>query len=222
MAGDDERRVRTMAGWIGVEISRSRVRTAGKAGHGLYRVRGSKVIERARVTLGPDMKSRELSEWTGYAYTLTEIESAAQAAIESGTHAGPGLFAPAPYGDRRQALGIPVRWTSAYRGPRDLGAPDREVDPIVPVAVRPEYAAELNALVVLLDAGVVEMVHVEGCGCDVPARFTAACVAATMPDRMRQRADNAAFQAAHLRRRAYGLRQRYAEKSRRNTISGSD
>jgi hypothetical protein len=246
----DEQRVRTTAGWIGVEISRSRVRTPGKAGFGMYRVR--------RMPRSTDLPEDLDEMWTGYAYTLTEIESAAQSAIESGTHAGPGLFAPAPYGDRRQALGIPVRWTSAYRGRRDLGVvvpalPPEErgvaecgcpnnllgKTPVLhrcsrcgfeggyesvhercsgcayPVAVRPEHAAELDALVVLLGAGLVEMRHVEGCACGVPAKFTAACVRETMPDRMLQRAQNAAFQAEHLKARAHGLRARYAAKRAR-------
>lgn len=88
-----------------------------------------------------------------------------------------------------------------------------------PVAIKPEYAAELDALVVLLDAGLVEMSHVEGCACDVAEhRFTAACVRETMTPRQRQRTENAAFQAAHLQRRAYGLKARYRTKGARNAI----
>lgn len=122
----DEQRVRTMCGWIGVEISRSRVRTPGKAGYGLYRVRGS-VGHRTQAELDglipgavtEDGKA-ERGPWTAYAFTLEEIERAVVAAIGCGTPAGPqGL------GLRDSLTGetvrVPTRWTSAYRGSRTLG-----------------------------------------------------------------------------------------------------
>lgn len=211
----EEQRVRTMAGWIGVEISRSRVRTPGKAGYGLYRVRGSFPV-RWSVRPGEEIdRSPGQSEpalWTAYAFTLEEILGEVRAAIASGTPDGPadlGLCDERSAGEQA-VFRVPTRWTAAYRGKRNLGVP-------VPVAVRPEFAAELDALAVLLGAGLVEMVHVEGCGCEnAPERMTVACVRATMPERMRQRADNNEFQAEHLKRREWGLRQRHAQKLRRN------
>lgn len=262
----DERRVRTMAGWIGVEISRSRVRTEGKAGFGMYRVR----------------PAGKVYEWTAYAFTLEEIERGVNRAIGRGNPTAPyALKLPclAPGDPNWPAITVPTRWTSAYRGRRNLGtelARLERTEPAVaeassrydemrasvlrtaecgcpnnlrgeapvlhrcsrcgfeggyesvhercsgcayPVAVRPEYAAELDALVVLLDAGVVQMKHVEGCACDVPGTFTAACVRKTMPDRMMQRAQNAAFQAEHLKAREHGLRARYAAKRARGATT---
>lgn len=53
-------------------------------------------------------------------------------------------------------------------------------DAVVPARIRPEYAAELTALVALVDEGLVVMTHVEGCTCSGTARFTAECVRLTM------------------------------------------
>ena len=253
MSDQEEQRVRVKAGWVGVEISKSRVRTPGKTGFGLYRVRTAAerhwhVGEPPAVPAG---------EWTGYLFELEAIENAVDSAIQTGTHAKPGdliLFHPSPKQARRDkpAMLVRTRWTSAYRGRRDLGTrrdlrrdlEDLECeDPVVRAAaarldeavhgivsdarlaveVKPEYAAQVGALAALLDAAVIEMVHVEGCSCRVSEqRFTAACVRATMPDRMRQRAENAAFQADHLRRRAHGLEQRYQQKRARGNIIDSD
>jgi hypothetical protein len=206
----DEQRVRTMAGWIGVEISKSRVRTPGKAGYGLYRARGQ------RNTAGGWV----MSEWTPYVMGLGAIESAVEASIRNGAPSGPGSFIA---GGRV----VPTRWTSAYQGRRDLGTcanggkawpfhagPPTAVDFDVPVAVTPEFAAEVSALDALLGAGLVEMTHVEGCLCD-DDRYTAACIRATMPARQRQREANAAFQAEHLQARKRGLALRYAAKRAR-------
>lgn len=251
----NEQRVRTMAGWIGVEISRSRVRTAGKAGYGLYRVRGS-VAHRTPAELAGLIWGAvttdglaERGPWTAYAFTLEAIRLAVEHAITKGTPVGPReLHVLAPHATA--SVVVTTRWTSAYAGRRDLGervllAPGL-VDPatydklggamvdqlnggptvpmttgqaeamVVPAQVTGEYARQVNALSELLDAGLIRMQHVEGCVCDgATGRMDASCVRATMPDRMRQRADEAAFQAEHLRRREYGLTQRYAAKRAR-------
>lgn len=232
----DEQRVRTMAGWIGVEISRSRLRAAGKAGYGLYRVRGSTGRPETSGRIHHRMRTAEPAEWTGYLFGLTDIETAVTAAIERGAPSGPGpLRVRRAYPDKDAAI-VPTRWTSAYRGRRDLGRrgraglcgrPERHVDEClcladgkarriedepVPVQVKPEFAALVTAVDSLVGAGLLEMVHVEGCeGCG-PGRYWAACIRATATGRQRQRAHNAAFQAEHLRQREWGLIQRYAAK----------
>jgi hypothetical protein len=121
----DEQRVRTMAGWVGVEISRSRVRTPGKAGYGLYRVRGSRPIARALGTLGPDMKSCEWMSWTAYAFTLGEIQTEIEIAIQVGIPAGPSDLWLRPAGGGLP-VGVTTRWTSAYRGRRDMGVSEAQ------------------------------------------------------------------------------------------------
>lgn len=239
----DEQRVRTMAGWIGVEISRSRVRTEGKAGYGLYRVRGSvgctwaeaRGLNRSQVT--EDLHGRR-GEWTTYAFTLANILWTVRAAIQEGRPEGPGVLRLMGGPDQmtRPAIEVPTRWTQAYRGRRDLGVwmqrpslcgrPERHVDECeclvdgkarwiedepIPVEVKPEIAALVTAVVSLVGAGLVAMVHVEGCCCD-DDRYAAACIQATAPEREVQRAQNAAFQAKHVKEREWGLRQRYAAK----------
>jgi hypothetical protein len=52
-------------------------------------------------------------------------------------------------------------------------------DPIV-VAVRREFADEISALAALVDEGLVEMTHTDGCTCEGARRLTAACVSDTM------------------------------------------
>ena len=199
----------------------TRVRTPGKAGYGLYRVRG--------------VRKNGTLPWTEYLFELEAIEAAALTAIENGMPAKPQdlmLYHPSPKqarGDRPVEI-VPTRWTSAYRGRRNLGgriggqrATGLVVDePSGPVALKPDYVRELDALSALLDADLVEMVHVEGCSCSVAdRRFTAACVSETMTPRQRQRAGNAAFQAEHLRRREHGLAARYAAKRARKIIDPS-
>jgi hypothetical protein len=203
-----EQRVRTEAGWIGVEISRSRVRTPGKVGYGLYRVR-------------PKPRSTDLPEdldemWTGYLFTLDEIYLAVQNSIQGGTPTQPALLYLSHELDsaHREFWNVPTRWTSAYRGPRDLGVS-------VPVAVKPEHADQLNALAVLVDAGLIEMRHVEGCLCVGTQRLEAACVRLTLPERERRRQDNAAFAAEQAPRRAAGLRARHARKLSRPVRRGT-
>lgn len=126
----DEQRVRTMAGWIGVEISRSRVRTVGKAGYGLYRVRGwERYVDQDSVAGQWSEDRWRPSEWTAYAFTLRAVELAVAHAISRGTPAGPQeLHVLAPHATA--SVTVPTRWTSAYRGRRDLaGRAGAEVPP---------------------------------------------------------------------------------------------
>lgn len=170
----DEQRVRTMAGWIGVEISKSRVRTPGKAGYGLWRVRGSELMDVTRTgSFGRPYEQR--TEWTAYAFELDVIEAQVGNAIGRGTPEKPAdLHLPKTRvrtGEFPYAT-VPTRWTSAYGGRRDLGAGE---PPSVDAALRPDTV------------------------------------------RSRQRAANAEFQKAHLKRRAHGLKVRYALKEARKT-----
>lgn len=303
----DEQRVRTMAGWIGVEISRSRVRTPGKAGYGLYRVRGSKRADpldfgEVRELDGsevPDIRTYVPTGWTAYAFTLVGIEVGVRNSIEQGRPARPMELrlveagSAVKTGAHGYAAGhtVPTRWTQAYRGRRDLGVAE-----VAPVELRPEAAHRVSALVALLDEGLLVMHHdLAACLCEGTRKITMACVDVMMrnpyargrirerqaglaraqevpgfgegfevpceaerePDgerctgtvgfapgdmqarcdtcrawvgrqapstvRSRQRAANAEFQAEHLRRRAYGLEQRYVAKRARNgqEVSGS-
>lgn len=245
----DEQRVRTMCGWVGVEISRSRVRTPGKAGFGLYRVRGSagrpwrgaRELEQAgvpRSAVTEDLHG-EHGLWTEYLFELDAIKTAVETAIAGGTPARPldlVMYHPSPKQARgdRPAMLVPTRWTSAYRGRRDLGVPEVAV----PVMLRPEAAYRVGALAALVDEGLVQMWHVpDGCVCEGTSALTMACVDLTMDDpdargrirqrqadqarqhstaRQRQREANDEFQRGHLERRAHGLRARYAAKELRN------
>lgn len=128
----DERHVKTMAGWIGVEISKSRARNPEREEYGLYRVRGS-VGHRTRGELAgltpgsvtPDGMA-ERGPWTAYAFTLERIESEVHSAIVRGVPAGPidlVLPKPSPQPPELAVWIVPTRWTSAYRGRRDLGSP---------------------------------------------------------------------------------------------------
>jgi hypothetical protein len=127
----DEQRVRTVCGWIGVEISKSRVRTPGKAGFGLYRVRGSLPVQwsisRGDTEIDRSPGQGEPTLWTAYAFTLEEIETAARGSINRGTPTCPGLLTLPNRGGAggwpadRHFVTAPTRWTSAYQGRRDLG-----------------------------------------------------------------------------------------------------
>lgn len=178
----DEQRVRTMAGWIGVEISRSRARRRDNDEYGMYRVRGSAV----------DQGTVRFTEWTPYAFALSEIERAIQDAIRAGRPEEPDWLRAKPtlYGP---PVAVRTRWTSAYRGRRNLGlAVDLEelerTDPVVGAASE------------RLDDTVREIV----------GRSTV---------RSRQREQNAQFQREHLKRRVYGLKLRYAAKAARNSAA---
>lgn len=179
----DERRVRTVAGWIGVEISKSRVRTPDRAGYGLWRVRGSVMVTVQEFT---DFRSGTITvkhrpaEWTGYLFELEAVWQALAAAISQGTPAGPAdlvLYHPNPkQGRDRPAILVPTQWTSAYRGPRNGAAMNAELD------------ANRERVHLPVGAGVPDTV------------------------RNRRRAANAAFQAEHKLRRDAGLEARHAAK----------
>jgi hypothetical protein len=121
----DEQRVRTEAGWIGVEISRSRVRTPGRAGFGLYRVRTAA----ERHWHVPHPVVTPAGEWTAYAFTLDVISAAVRNSIGQGTPDRPialhvvedGSCRPGEY---PRMVVVPTRWTSAYRGARTGGLAD--------------------------------------------------------------------------------------------------
>lgn len=128
----DERRVRTVARWIGVEISKSRVRREDRPGYGLYRVRGSqgRALTSGRIHHRAPIEV-ETGEWTGYLFELEAVWSALDVAISQGTPAGPAdlvLYHPNPkQGRDRPAILVPTRWTSAYRGPRNGAAMNGEL-----------------------------------------------------------------------------------------------
>lgn len=197
----DERRVRTMCGWVGVEISKCRVRTPGKAGYGLWRVRAM-----PRSTDLPE----DLDEmWTAYAFTLEEIESQVGVAIRHGMADGPSALILRPDGQALcELVTVPTRWTAGYTGRRDLGVP-------VPVTVEREFADEVSALAALVDAGLVAMEHAPHCSCSGTQRLEVECVRRTTERetvRTRQREQNAEFQAAHLERRRHGKAAYHAAK----------
>lgn len=58
-------------------------------------------------------------------------------------------------------------------------AQDYATEPIV-VAVRREFAEEVSAPVALVDEGLAEMRHADGCTCEGTRKLTAACVRNTM------------------------------------------
>src|SRR3954469_14381470 len=61
----------------------------------------------------------------------------------------------------------------------DPGEVGPQTEPIV-VTVRREFAEEVSALAVLVDEGLMEMIHTDGCVCEGTRRLTAACVSDTM------------------------------------------
>lgn len=187
----DERRVRTMCGWIGVEISRSRVRTPGRPSYGLYRVRGGtyEPVEGGGL-IGETAHVFRQGEWTGYLFDLESIELAVTVAISGRSPAGPAdlvLYHPSPkIGRDRPAILVPTRWTSAYRGPRgDAVVPGRSLGEV------PHDPARC---------------HMDG------QPHLGPCIDRLSSVRSRQREANAAFQADHLERRRYGKDARHARR----------
>lgn len=190
----DEQRVRTEAGWIGVELSKSRVRTPGKAGYGLYRVRGS--TARGSVAVGGGtLTAWQEGEWTSYAFTLDEIARSIEEAIGYGVPAGPRdmvLNRSNPKHGERPAVIVPTRWTSTYRGSRVLGlrGEAEAVAALAGAGLDPRPTDEASMDVALLSY-------------DPEVRETA---------RQRQRAANAEFQREHVEARAHGLEARHRAK----------
>lgn len=84
------------------------------------------------------------------------------------------------------------------------------------------YAAVLSVALVLylcplrIDGGEPALHLCVRCGFEGGDSVHSDCPGCRETARSRQWESNAAFQAEHLERRAYGLRQRYADKARRN------
>lgn len=196
MTDVDERRVRTVAGWIGVEISKSRVRMPDRAGYGLYRVRGSIVTRIGAWQDNGGVVQMLWDEWTGYLFELEAVRLALDVAISQGTPAGPAglvLYHPNPkQGRDRPAILVPTRWTSAYRGPRNGAVREaaRALGPSLTSPADPYRVDPTDAVVFRLPVGA-----------GVPGTV-----------RTRRRAANAAFQAEHKLRRDAGLEARHAAK----------
>lgn len=188
-----EREVRKVAGWIGVEISRSRVRRADRPGYGLWRVRGwvpegPDLVVQSGPHAGAGVRVKEgPGLWTGYLFTLTDIDAAVRNAIEQGQPSGPldlhlpiagvmlpGSFDPETIASRPTGVVVPTRWTSRYQGRRDLG-----------------------------EVGMGEL------------------PAAASSVRSRRREYNEAFAAEHAVRRGHGLQARHAAKTQEHLKSAS-
>jgi hypothetical protein len=206
-----------MCGWVGVEISKSRKRKAGDPEFGLYRVRGSMPVVwsigpgDAEIDRSPGQSQPTL--WTPYAFTLAGIFLAVQNSIQGGTPAGPTSLtievANWKPGDGLPYRTVPTRWTSNYRGRRDLGVRGGELK----WGVKTEAARGLSMRVwngmstaEQQDRGMAQMLDRNY----LRNKFS------LQTPRQRQREQNAEFHAEHLERRKYGLRARYAAKMRRD------
>jgi len=235
----DEQQVRTRAGWIGVEISKSRVRTPGKPGFGLYRVRGTRTADRFDPLGEGTTSALEHLPWTAYAYGLNVIAAAVTNSIQQGRPEKPmdlhlvedGTAVKTGEGGYAGGTVVPTRWTQQYTGRRDLGVQaDHEAWVAGPLAraIREGEAlrAEIgdpgvapcgcanNAL------GMAPVLHrCPRCGFVAGPKVHEECAACAIQNagttRQRQRAANGAFQRDHAERRAYGLARRHEEKLRR-------
>lgn len=212
----DEQRVRTMAGWIGVEISKSRARKRGNPDYGLWRVRGSERYADQDSVTGQwtEPGAMRPTGWTAYAFTLEAIGAAVESAIVQSRPAAPGALKVA---GRRFDVGdlvatVPTRWTPAYRGRRDLGV----------LADTSRCTHEIGQPCPV-GASMGEHAH-EASGCDMGGRpHPGPCRQAAIGEgvlretpQSRQRAQNAEFHAEHTERRKHGLARRHAEKLRHN------
>lgn len=242
-----EQEVRTRAGWIGVEISRSRVRTPGRAGYGLYRVRGSLPVQwsisRGDTEIDRSPGQSQATLWTAYAFTLDEVGRAVTASIECGTPAGPHelCLSDGTQGAHVVTHRAPTRWTSAYRGKRNLGEREgptmgelaqRAVDRGFPVVDTGGTTGHGLMAPGIVDAGLErDLAELERT--DLAVASAAARLRETTQDivrragltdprqdgktvRQRQREFNAEFQAVHAVAREHGLRKRHAAKLARN------
>lgn len=218
-----ERAVRTRAGWVGVEISRSRARRRDRADYGLYRVRTAA----ERHWHVPHEVTVPAGEWTAYAFTLPMIDACVDDAIREGTPVGPGALRLRAYGtgwsDPPTAV-VPTRWTHRYQGRRDLGATGQGVGNVGP----PSSVGALceHPIGVMCPAGLSMGEHVhEAEGFDCAGRpHLGPCVpvepvaARSVTVRQRRRDANREFQAQHAVRRAHGLERRHQAKlSRRGS-----
>jgi hypothetical protein len=235
----EEQRVRTEAGWIGVEISKSRVRTPGRVGYGLYRVRGSMPILWSIERSGDIDRTPGCGEptlWTPYAFTLEDVETAVREAINRGAPDSPGDLRIRQAFPGKVAAVVPTRWTAAYTGRRDLGvyakvgarAPmftPKGLQGVTRMASGREAASLGEGFEVPCEnerepdgdrcVGTVGFEPWAAQGrCDTCGGWVGRQAPSTV--RSRQRAANNAFQAEHLERRAHGLVQRHAAKQRRN------
>lgn len=210
MTNYDEQRTRTIAGWIGVEISRSRVRTPGKPGYGLYRVRGSMPVQwsirHGKTEIDRSPGQSEPTLWTAYAFTLSIIAAAVRNSIDQGRPEGPMMLHLVEAGDAvKTGEGgyaamhkVPTRWTSAYQGRRDLGVQAEPISASIKPGVADPVTGELVPDIesVISEAG--------------ERRITAS---------VRRRALNRTAAREFAERRKHGLVRRHAAKSARLGLS---
>lgn len=218
----DEREVRTRAGWIGVEISKSRARSPRNPEYGLYRVRGSMPvlwsIKQGDAEIDRSPGQGEPTLWTAYAFELDVIAAQVTNAIELGTPDGPAeLHLPKRRIERGELpyVTVPTRWTSTYRGRRDLGSVRRAE---LIWGVKTEAAAALSVRV--WESMTTHEQQWHGMAQMLDRNYLRNKLAFSTP-RQRQRAYNAAFQREHLKRRKWGLRQRHARKLEHNEAARS-
>lgn len=223
MTNYDEQRTRTIAGWIGVEISRSRVRMPGKPGFGLYRVRVA--AERHWHVGQPPVVP--VGEWTAYAFTLQMIAICVDDAIRVGMPSRPGPLRLRNFGhgwaDEPDAV-VPTRWTHRYQGRRDLGTLPEERDPrpggmSVPVSVKPGVAAELDRLSALTGATRFTVDPVTGGFVPDMESVIAGAAERRIATSVRRRALNRTAAREFAERRKHGLVRRHAAKSARLGLS---